>query len=989
MTGFTFDAYNLTSGTFVASLVDIGKTQISFVYSDLGAIKFAYPREGRYAVDIQNAAVTGLEIVTLYDGVEIDDGRFIVQAIDGDQVVEDDRFWNYAGIGFGDVLRKVLVYAKTKFVAKTAGEIVKTLLTTASSRGAFGATATSTTTFSNTLDSAGVAWGATYTIEFNVGQTMRDVLNTLSERGAIDLRFTGRSLKLFRGNTLGTVLNDIVVTPSRGLSETPVKWSLQDQANVALMEGDGGVTVERTTAGARREEIFLQQSGVADVGTLSVLGDAALAGLAVVQEQRTVKLEAGSATQAIRDFKVGDFILYYVEDSVPAESMRVRQIVVDVDDSGMDSAAVILNDRILEGEIRRAQSLQLLSGGVDAGSGGTTTEPPAVDTTIPSPPTSLSVGSTAYLDAIGTPRVVVTATWAAVTTNVGGSIIEDLAGYALFMRNEDNPASPFSWLGQVTGGGTSLSVGGVPANVFRRFVVRAFDQSGNYSADSNEFRFQTVTDTTAPNTPSTPTVSPYLGQLRVFWNGLDSGGGAMPIDFNRVEVHVSTSTGFTPSSATKVDELRGGGYSIITDLPYATSHFVKLVAIDNAGNASTPSAQGTAIPETVTGLDIAALTIATTNMADLAISTAKIADLAVINAKIANLAVDDAKIASLSVGKLTAGSLVADVTVSARIKTANTGARAELNTLGIEAYNAAGTRTFFVQASTGNVTILGNFQTGIAGGAQPYMTIDDSGDRTTIAFYNAAGTKNAFINSPAGTTTPQLGLNTGQYIISGATLGYGRLFLREPGINLETVRASDQTVFGGALALSSTSARLRSAPLGGASTGGEVFIDASGVQITQNTAGVANTSGRLRAESTQAVMEFTNASGSGVHGIFVDTGGLKTFGTMGSSITWSAVEGPNVTLSEFRMDKFGGIVTVHCFFTVFNAIAAGNITDQTLVTITSTGGLPSSQTSCAMQHAAGVGAVSLDSSGLMLLRWMSTAMAVGETFRVDVAYFRA
>lgn len=995
MTAFTFEAFDLTSGAYVAPMPDILKPQVTFQYSDLGAVKFSYPKAGRYATTIYNQALTGLEVVTYYNGVEIDDGRYVVQVVQGSQVDEDSPNWEFTGISFADVLRKVIVYSNTTFTNKSAGEIVKTLLTTASGRGAFGATAISTSTFSNTTDSNSATWTTLYNMKFDVGTTYRQVLERLSSAGAIDFKFVGRSLRLYKGGTLGTA-KDITITPQTGLSETPVKYSLVDQANVVLVEGDGGVTLERNLAGARREESYLQQSGVSDSGTLTIFADSALATASVVQEQRTVKIEDGGRVQAIRDFVVGDTVLYDVQEGQPAEVMRVRQITVDIDEHGADSASVILNDRILEGEIRRAQSLGLLAGGVDVGGGGPTSEPPTVDTTVPSAPAGLTMSSTAYIDANGTPRVVVTANWGAVTTNVGGSTIEDLAGYRLYMRAEDNPASPLEPLATSTT--TTVSVGGVPANVFRRFVVRAYDQSNNESADSNEYRFQTANDTTAPNTPSTPVVTPYLGQLRIFWNGLDSGGGATPPDFNRVEVHISTTTGFTPSSATKTDELRGAGYAIATDLPYATLHYVRLVAYDNAGNASSPSTQANATTERVSGLDVEALAIATTHLGDGAVTALKIADATItsakigtaqiLNANIAALAVDDAKIASVSAGKLTVGTLTADITVSARIKTANTGARAEMSNLGFEAYNSGGTRTFFVQASTGNVSILGDFKTGVAGGGSAYLTIDDSVDRTTINFWNAAGTKNAFINSPVGASAPQLGMNTGSYTITGTTAGYSRLFLRDGGgIGLETVRASDQTAFGGAILLNSTSATIRVAPLGGADTNAAIEMSNTAIELVRNTTGTP-TGGKLRVDNTAAWIEY-NSAGTGQHGFQFTSTGVLQYGATRNNIAWSASPASGWSIGEFGTWKFGGLVVMHALVQRTGATitpTGTNVTpDVTCMTITGT--TPSYSPTVHWGNGAVFGEALYNSDGTVNIRSASEPIVSGTNVRLGCVFW--
>ena len=94
------------------------------------------------------------------------------------------------------------------------------------------------------------------------------------------------------------------------------------------------------------------------------------------------------------------------------------------------------------------------------------------------------------------------------------------------------------------------------------------------------------------------------------------------------------------------------------------------------------------------------------------VGTAAIADASINSAKIKQLAVDDAKIANVSVGKLTAGTLVADVTLSARIKTSNSGARVELSSSGLRQFNGSNTLLTHIPTDGSPAVVTGTFQTG-------------------------------------------------------------------------------------------------------------------------------------------------------------------------------------------------------------------------------------------------------------------------------------
>ncbi len=224
--------------------------------------------------------------------------------------------------------------------------------------------------------------------------------------------------------------------------------------------------------------------------------------------------------------------------------------------------------------------------------------------------------------------------------------------------------------------------------------------------------------------------------------------------------------------------------------------------------------------------------------------SAYIADASIINAKIANLAVDNAKIANMSVGKLTAGSLTADMTVSARIKTADTGARVEINSAGLQAFNSGGTKTVDIASATGAATFTGTFQTDFSTSTSPHLMMRDSSDRTTIFFFGDDGLgtsgKYGFINSPLdANSVPRVGIN------SGVAEDYGgvgtdvrqRLFLNNNGgMALESIEVTSGTVVvGGRLGLGPSDSSFQHFLTSGVQTGGSIEIDASGFVIQRNT----------------------------------------------------------------------------------------------------------------------------------------------------------
>ncbi|WP_372407395.1 hypothetical protein [Streptomyces luteireticuli] len=99
----------------------------------------------------------------------------------------------------------------------------------------------------------------------------------------------------------------------------------------------------------------------------------------------------------------------------------------------------------------------------------------------------------------------------------------------------------------------------------------------------------------APDRPSAPQVEPALGSIVVTWDGTWNGGSILRLDFARTEVHVSPVAGFEPSPATlfsTIESPRGGTVSI----PCDRQMWVRLIARNTSGAASTPSETASAVP---------------------------------------------------------------------------------------------------------------------------------------------------------------------------------------------------------------------------------------------------------------------------------------------------------------------------------------------------------------------------------------------------------
>ncbi|MCI3279210.1 beta strand repeat-containing protein [Streptomyces cylindrosporus] len=158
----------------------------------------------------------------------------------------------------------------------------------------------------------------------------------------------------------------------------------------------------------------------------------------------------------------------------------------------------------------------------------------------------------------------------------------------------------------------------------------------------------------APPQPTPPTVVSRLGGITAAWDGSFTGGAVLPLDWQRVEVHASTSSGFTPDPTTlkgTIETPQGATVVITTSSPL----YVRLLSRNTSGTASTPSDQaGPFGPIPVVADDILDGIVTTVKLADDAVTQAKVAVGAIGSTELAAGAVLEEKLAANAVttGKL-------------------------------------------------------------------------------------------------------------------------------------------------------------------------------------------------------------------------------------------------------------------------------------------------------------------------------------------------
>lgn len=211
--------------------------------------------------------------------------------------------------------------------------------------------------------------------------------------------------------------------------------------------------------------------------------------------------------------------------------------------------------------------------------------------------------------------------------------------------------------------------------------IRALDASVHVSPWSASSFVNTSGDTISPSVPASPEVAASMIAVQIVHRLGKATGGTFNLepDLHHFDIHASFSPTFYPDTTTKVGELLASGAMVRGNIPAVGTFkvdqpdtvWIRVVAVDRTGNKSGPSE---AVQSNVT-------------------------------------LIDDAHISDLTVSKVTAGTITAEWLMAGAIRTAQTGARVEMNSTGINAYNGSGTKTVEIKSSDGSATFTGELQT--------------------------------------------------------------------------------------------------------------------------------------------------------------------------------------------------------------------------------------------------------------------------------------
>ncbi len=559
---------------------------------------------------------------------------------------------------------------KRRFQTATAGVIVKTIIDEAQARGSLPGL---TYNFDTVNDSAGNPWEKVLTIAYQPGLGINQAIDNLAEQGVLDWQMQGRELRIYNAESalardLTTTDNPVFLRSGVDVTSAPDKGDASGLVHRALLRGDEGVEWEVANPTAIRPwgefEATINQGGVSDEGTAMLLIESTLREGAEERVEMTRGLLFGDRHQLpFRDYRIGDY-LFAPGRGGEKERLRVHQTTMSKGADGIVQGNAVLNDRFIEATIRHAKRTKGIVGGatLDGGSGSIPNpNPPGQDTRTPSAPQNLTVDSVSYIDGNGEPRGQIRALFDEVTTATDDSAME-VVRYEMWgqlLSRDDR------WRNIGTGETPPIvDTPYVPGDVWR-IRVQAVGKFSTVPGELSEIVEITVQDdTTPPPEPSAPIMSSRLGTVRVEWDGLTDSDTDMPLDFSRVEVHMSSQPDFEPTLATIIDTYTGTrALSVLSDLPYNTEVFVGFVAVDRSGNKSNLSVVSSAEVTPLVDTDLIGEVIDGANIVEGSISASeKIIGETITGELIQGLAIQAGHIESnaITADKIEAGAITAE-----------------------------------------------------------------------------------------------------------------------------------------------------------------------------------------------------------------------------------------------------------------------------------------------------------------------------------------
>ena len=570
----------------------------SIVNNDLGALKVVYSRRTVGGGILKRGLEQGLEI-----GLEVSDGGawkepyncryLLIGRSRNAEDVSDTVTLTCQSMGWlsNKILNNDTSHliqdgdnkGKRAFLSKNPGTIIRTILDENKARK--GAGIVLAPGFDTGKDAAGANWKSVYTLYYSLGTSLNSMLSSMVGGGAIDWRTEGRTLKLWNADSTSLsrdLSGRVHISMAHDILEAPEEESIEGLSSDILVEGDNGLIFRESNPAAPTPwggwESYVSQGGVSDEATAKAFMQTTLASAARVRGQYTRSLLVTNAESLpLVDYRPGDWITAPTVQH--GEKVRIQQVTVSLDSNGL-KASITLNDKVYDSQVRAAKKIAGITGGAQlAGSEGGRPAPEK-DHRVPNAPTGLVVQTDAYISSRGTALGLATLQWAAVSQATDDTAI-DISGYRVEYR-KSTAGAPWVSGGVTDAQRLTIGIGGVECGQRYEFRVRAVP---TYSDRLGEWSPVVValvaSDVTPPSVPSKPVLTSKLGVVDVQWDGRNTAGGGMELDFDHVEVGVSDSNGNWKYR----DSVARDGHCVVTGLEYRVYWFA-LRSVDHSGNKS-------------------------------------------------------------------------------------------------------------------------------------------------------------------------------------------------------------------------------------------------------------------------------------------------------------------------------------------------------------------------------------------------------------------
>lgn len=576
------------------------------IFNDIGGGSIDYLADAQHSSLLEGLCEIAAEVNDGRGWVEV--GARMLRLKRGGSVIEETRTRRYTLQSYGIQLSKMRMLREEALdengeriiASSSVGAVVKTLFDEAKARGNVTAFLYD---FTAATDSNGQPWGATLPpVTLRFGDDLLSLLRRLADNGACDWKVQGRTLRMFKPDTLGVNrANTIQLFNGVDVLEAPDDEDATEMAGRIGVIGDDGRTYEAISPTVNPWGLWeetVNASGVKDIGGLQFIGEAEQRRRSAPRVQMTRKVRTVDVRYLpILDYITGDTITVPNQSGTP-EAVRIRELQLDLSTEGV-SVNATLNDLILERDISDRRNWQGMLGGASSSSGGSGSPSTGDDKRPPAIPAGFVCSTVHLWSPTGEPFSVLDVAFSPVGSGADGRPLvvqkhelygrRDVVG-EVWRKITDAPAG----IGRIT-------FSPMPVGEKWQFKVRAISDAGVPGEFTDPYSLKLAADTIPPDQPEPPEATTRLGQIIVTWKGRTAAGDPQPIDFAHADVLMATAPA---GVGAVIGQISPSGTFVAPEQPYGAQRWFGLVSVDSSGNRSDESVRVTVTTKPLVDTDL-------------------------------------------------------------------------------------------------------------------------------------------------------------------------------------------------------------------------------------------------------------------------------------------------------------------------------------------------------------------------------------------------